>query len=102
MNYLCELFLWCNELQLLYPVCVCVFFNRRLFFGENEIAVRVPSLFKLLIKEVSVCIHKESKWNAGDVGNICSVKLTEGFIKTELKHTMKLTTEDSMSGVTGP
>ncbi|KAM4728657.1 polyamine-transporting ATPase 13A3-like isoform 2-T2 [Anableps anableps] len=25
---------------------------RRLFFGENEIAVRVPSLFKLLIKEV--------------------------------------------------
>ena len=27
-------------------------FTRRLFFGENEIAVRVPSLFKLLIKEV--------------------------------------------------
>ncbi|XP_054889381.1 polyamine-transporting ATPase 13A3-like isoform X4 [Poeciliopsis prolifica] len=26
--------------------------HRRLFFGENEIAVRVPSLFKLLIKEV--------------------------------------------------
>ncbi|XP_034743035.1 probable cation-transporting ATPase 13A3 isoform X4 [Etheostoma cragini] len=25
---------------------------RRLFFGENEIAVRVPSIFKLLIKEV--------------------------------------------------
>uniref|UniRef100_A0A7N6BWA7 Polyamine-transporting ATPase 13A3 n=1 Tax=Anabas testudineus TaxID=64144 RepID=A0A7N6BWA7_ANATE len=25
---------------------------RRLFFGDNEIAVRVPSLFKLLIKEV--------------------------------------------------
>ncbi|XP_040000025.1 probable cation-transporting ATPase 13A3 [Xiphias gladius] len=25
---------------------------RRLFFGENEISVRVPSLFKLLIKEV--------------------------------------------------
>ncbi|KAF5894718.1 putative cation-transporting ATPase 13A3 isoform X1, partial [Clarias magur] len=25
---------------------------RRLFFGENEIAVKVPSLFKLLIKEV--------------------------------------------------
>ncbi|XP_043989033.1 polyamine-transporting ATPase 13A3-like isoform X4 [Gambusia affinis] len=25
---------------------------RRLFFGENEIAVRVPSLFKLLVKEV--------------------------------------------------
>ncbi|KAL6104281.1 atp13a3 [Pungitius sinensis] len=25
---------------------------RRLFFGENEIAVRVPSLFKLLMKEV--------------------------------------------------
>uniref|UniRef100_A0A8D3DPD1 Polyamine-transporting ATPase 13A3 n=1 Tax=Scophthalmus maximus TaxID=52904 RepID=A0A8D3DPD1_SCOMX len=25
---------------------------KRLFFGENEIAVRVPSLFKLLIKEV--------------------------------------------------
>uniref|UniRef100_A0A3P9K362 Polyamine-transporting ATPase 13A3 n=1 Tax=Oryzias latipes TaxID=8090 RepID=A0A3P9K362_ORYLA len=25
---------------------------RRVFFGENEIAVRVPSLFKLLIKEV--------------------------------------------------
>ncbi|XP_026168470.1 probable cation-transporting ATPase 13A3 isoform X3 [Mastacembelus armatus] len=25
---------------------------RRMFFGENEIAVRVPSLFKLLIKEV--------------------------------------------------
>ncbi|XP_038131677.1 probable cation-transporting ATPase 13A3 isoform X2 [Cyprinodon tularosa] len=25
---------------------------RRLFFGENEIAVRVPALFKLLIKEV--------------------------------------------------
>ncbi|KAK5859455.1 hypothetical protein PBY51_021010 [Eleginops maclovinus] len=25
---------------------------RRLFFGENEIAVRVPSVFKLLIKEV--------------------------------------------------
>lgn len=29
---------------------------RALFFGENEIAVRVPSLFKLLIKEVSFCI----------------------------------------------
>lgn len=28
---------------------------RALFFGENEIAVRVPSLFKLLIKEVSFC-----------------------------------------------
>jgi len=26
---------------------------RRLFFGVNEIAVRVPSLFKLLMKEVS-------------------------------------------------
>lgn len=30
-------------------------FFRALFFGENEIAVRVPSLFKLLIKEVSFC-----------------------------------------------
>lgn len=29
------------------------FFIRRLFFGENEIAVRVPSLLKLLVKEVS-------------------------------------------------
>lgn len=29
---------------------------RALFFGENEIAVRVPPLFKLLIKEVSSCI----------------------------------------------
>lgn len=28
---------------------------RALFFGENEIAVRVPSLFKLLIKEVRCC-----------------------------------------------
>uniref|UniRef100_A0A8C2XDC3 Polyamine-transporting ATPase 13A3 n=1 Tax=Cyclopterus lumpus TaxID=8103 RepID=A0A8C2XDC3_CYCLU len=27
-------------------------FYKRLFFGENEIAVKVPSLFKLLIKEV--------------------------------------------------
>ncbi|KAA8587757.1 hypothetical protein FQN60_016619 [Etheostoma spectabile] len=26
--------------------------HKRLFFGENEIAVRVPSIFKLLIKEV--------------------------------------------------
>lgn len=25
---------------------------RKLFFGVNEIAVKVPSLFKLLIKEV--------------------------------------------------
>lgn len=32
---------------------VWFFFIRRLFFGENEIAVRVPSLLKLLVKEVS-------------------------------------------------
>lgn len=33
---------------------------RALFFGENEIAVRVPSLFKLLIKEVSFCMSDTS------------------------------------------
>lgn len=33
---------------------------RALFFGENEIAVRVPPLFKLLIKEVSFCITAPS------------------------------------------
>lgn len=27
-------------------------FDRKLFFGVNEIAVKVPSVFKLLIKEV--------------------------------------------------
>nr|XP_019958108.1 PREDICTED: probable cation-transporting ATPase 13A3 isoform X2 [Paralichthys olivaceus] len=33
-------------------LCTALQDYRRLFFGENEIAVRVPSLFKLLIKEV--------------------------------------------------
>lgn len=31
-------------------VCVCL--DRKLFFGVNEIDVKVPSVFKLLIKEV--------------------------------------------------
>uniref|UniRef100_A0A670IED5 Polyamine-transporting ATPase 13A3 n=1 Tax=Podarcis muralis TaxID=64176 RepID=A0A670IED5_PODMU len=35
-------------LWLVTPVCVCV----KLFYGVNEIAVKVPSVFKLLIKEV--------------------------------------------------
>lgn len=44
---------------------------RRLFFGENEIAVRVPSLFKLLIKEVLnpfyiFQLFSVILWSAGD------------------------------------
>lgn len=30
---------------------------RRLFFGVNEIAVKVPSVFKLLIKEVGPSLN---------------------------------------------
>lgn len=44
---------------------------RRLFFGENEIAVRVPSVFKLLIKEVLnpfyiFQLFSVILWSAGD------------------------------------
>lgn len=39
---------WCIHL-LFFLFC---FVFRRLFFGVNEISVKVPSLFKLLIKEV--------------------------------------------------
>uniref|UniRef100_A0A665U7H4 ATPase 13A3 n=1 Tax=Echeneis naucrates TaxID=173247 RepID=A0A665U7H4_ECHNA len=35
-----------------FPKNETLFLNRRLFFEENEIAVKVPSLFMLLIKEV--------------------------------------------------
>lgn len=36
---------------------VLLYFFRRLFFGVNEIAVKVPSVFKLLIKEVGPSLH---------------------------------------------
>lgn len=44
---------------------------RRMFFGENEIAVRVPSVFKLLIKEVLnpfyiFQLFSVILWSAGD------------------------------------
>uniref|UniRef100_A0A673CQ00 Polyamine-transporting ATPase 13A3 n=1 Tax=Sphaeramia orbicularis TaxID=375764 RepID=A0A673CQ00_9TELE len=43
---------WNDELQNFECFCWISSVRRKLFFGVNEIAVKVPSLFKLLIKEV--------------------------------------------------
>lgn len=63
---------------------------RRLFFGMNEIAVKVPSVFKLLIKEVMLnVVYKKKKLDflmsfKDSFGPIFKVPLWMENLKTNL------------------